>query len=349
MGHVNIRDIMSKTKKDDLKAIILFHQFDIFAVTETWLEEEIEDGEIDIPGYILLRNDRPPPKKGGGVLMYIRDCWDVCRENFKFKPPVESLMVTIRRRGINPIKIFTIYRPPETKPTFIAELEELLIKTKEEFYILTDMNINQLTSVSQSKQLHSTLLKTGYKQMIQTPTRITPTSETLIDLIITNKPSHSIKSGVWSTCLADHELIYLIRKKPKMMKDPPKIMTRRSFKNTDPEKLATMITTAPWWILDFCTTTDKKYAMFIYLINFILDIHAPYKSMRMATRKPEWMTDEYFKLTKQCIFMKEKAHKSKSDSDWLQYKVLRSHIDKIKKKLKKSSFSQSIDDVNSHH
>lgn len=49
-------------------------------------------------------------------------------------------------------------------------------------------------------------------QVIQLPTRITKTSKTLIDLIVTNKPERVTKTYDLLTGLSDHNMILMIRK-----------------------------------------------------------------------------------------------------------------------------------------
>ena len=52
----------------------------------------------------------------------------------------------------------------------------------------------------------------GLTQMITEPTRITPVSQTLIDLCITNYPEKISSSGVLPLGISDHSLIYIVRK-----------------------------------------------------------------------------------------------------------------------------------------
>ena len=58
--------------------ITLFYLFQfsyhphIICIVETWLSNEIDSTEIDIPGYQLYRKDRN--RQGGGILMYIANC-----------------------------------------------------------------------------------------------------------------------------------------------------------------------------------------------------------------------------------------------------------------------------------
>lgn len=48
-------------KMDELRNLVYTENFDVIAVTETWVNEEITDAELALNGYVLFRNDR---KKG---------------------------------------------------------------------------------------------------------------------------------------------------------------------------------------------------------------------------------------------------------------------------------------------
>ena len=43
--------------------------YDIFTISETWLDPSVCDSDLNIPGYILTRQDRGPQKKGGGLIV----------------------------------------------------------------------------------------------------------------------------------------------------------------------------------------------------------------------------------------------------------------------------------------
>ena len=52
----------------------------------------------------------------------------------------------------------------------------------------------------------------GFKQLIESPRRITPESKTLIDVILSNKTSHIYKSNVIPLSISDHDSIYCVQK-----------------------------------------------------------------------------------------------------------------------------------------
>lgn len=60
---------------DGVRELFSSYDFDVLALSETWLSSNITDDEISIPGYTLARKDRSGSAKlnGGGVLIYIRE------------------------------------------------------------------------------------------------------------------------------------------------------------------------------------------------------------------------------------------------------------------------------------
>jgi hypothetical protein len=44
---------------------------EVLAINESKLDNTITDGEIHIPGYVIIRKDRN--RHGGGVAIYIKD------------------------------------------------------------------------------------------------------------------------------------------------------------------------------------------------------------------------------------------------------------------------------------
>lgn len=87
-------------------------------ITESWLNNQITDNMIDIPGFSLLRNDRPH-KKGGGTCIYInhRLQFEECSPSLSL-PEIEIQSITLLgndniSQSFKPIIIVLIYRPPQ--------------------------------------------------------------------------------------------------------------------------------------------------------------------------------------------------------------------------------------------
>jgi hypothetical protein len=49
------------------------HNFDIFTISETWLDSTVDSQAIQIPGFVFFRQDHGEHKSGCGLGVYIRD------------------------------------------------------------------------------------------------------------------------------------------------------------------------------------------------------------------------------------------------------------------------------------
>ena len=102
-------------------------------------------------------------------------------------------------------------------------------------FILGDLNCNVLKTGPESIALENFMFKMNLKQMITTPTRITGTCESLIDVILTSTPNLVLKSGVLDIPISDHLPIFTVLRL-KLLKLSPKFVSTRSDKNYDASK-----------------------------------------------------------------------------------------------------------------
>ena len=56
VAHLNVRSLVNKM--DDIGHLVQDKSFDIFTVSETWLNPTILDNELNLTGYTLVRHDR---------------------------------------------------------------------------------------------------------------------------------------------------------------------------------------------------------------------------------------------------------------------------------------------------
>lgn len=70
MAHLNVRLLKYRDHFILVKQTVLDNKFDIFCMSETWLDSSVSNLEIETQGYNLYRVDREN-KKGGGVCVYV--------------------------------------------------------------------------------------------------------------------------------------------------------------------------------------------------------------------------------------------------------------------------------------
>ena len=124
------------------------------------------------------------------------------------------------------------YRPPNSTVELFSAYEKLIKKLdseNKETILIGDFNcdwtgIKSGTMKPQTNKLHEITEAFQFEQMIEQPTRITEHSETIIDLVFTNKPELVTNVGVIHVGISDHSLIFLQRKicvprsEPKLIK-----------------------------------------------------------------------------------------------------------------------------------
>ena len=127
----------------------------------------------------------------------------------------------------------------------------MLTKTSDESketILLGDMNANYLVP-GDNKKLKSIFDLFGFKQIILKPTRITATSKTLIDIILTNNPLNLIATDVIPMGIGDHEMVGCVRKTNTAKFEPRKI-TCRNYKDYNPEGMCDDLRNVDWkWFL----------------------------------------------------------------------------------------------------
>lgn len=80
----------------------------------------------------------------------------------------------------------------------------MIVLKNKALYVLGDFNDNLLDKDNKMSRL---IKASKLTQLVNKPTRITHTSSTLLDLIITNKPSSVLICDVVPQQVADHDLV----------------------------------------------------------------------------------------------------------------------------------------------
>ena len=183
---INVRSLNNE-KIDAIKAEML-SEYDVICLTETNLPTARVD-DLNLNGFHpLIRKDRVG-KTGGGVGMYIANHLGITQQfNFEI-PQLEALWVKVKA-GNNIVLICVCYRPPNAKAEFWTKLQDSIDIAKQsgiEKIILTgDFNADPNTREGHFLKLFT--LSNNLSLHITEPTRITPTSATILDQFISNIP-----------------------------------------------------------------------------------------------------------------------------------------------------------------
>ena len=203
---------------DELHVFRSNSKIDLLSINETKLDLTIDDAELYLPGYELIRKDRDRNGRNGcGVCFYVR-----CNLNYKIRDDLSSenlelLVLEITRLRSKPFLVSTWYRPSGSPVSVFNDFEGVVMKIDAEnweFFLLGDLNVDLTPGITSANaiKLQHILDIYGLDQLITEPTRVTMNSHTLIDHCITNSHNKIAKSGVVHLAISDHALICMTHK-----------------------------------------------------------------------------------------------------------------------------------------
>lgn len=204
----------------------------ILCLTETHLTENIDDREVIIENYNLVRLDSLS-RATGGVLLYIKNHLKfVVDKTYVMQMNYWCIFIkVIIESKYNCIGV--LYHSPSSSDLVFLEFvenlcDEYLIKQKCPVILAGDFNINFLNDSTYSNRLKSCLNNYGLKQHIDKPTNISYLGQqTLIDLIISNE--RHINYTIMSPLIGNHSLIK-IELKSNIKKNVHKLHVENQYK-----------------------------------------------------------------------------------------------------------------------
>ncbi|BHF66094.1 hypothetical protein SprV_0200910800 [Sparganum proliferum] len=193
----NAQSLLSKS--DELKIYVNQTLPDVISITETWLSASVDDREVASSGYHLFRKDRSG-RQGGGVLTYVKYGLFASEKEGQLARTTETLWLTIKTPGSQPLEILTVYRPPRNDPqsdsSLLEELETISIRPN--VMIMGDFyapNIDwNLTSAPGSefnfdRRLLKSVQRSHLTQHVSSPTRLREGQlANCLDLVLTKAP-----------------------------------------------------------------------------------------------------------------------------------------------------------------
>ena len=332
--HLNVRSLVKKM--DQIRLMLNNSHIDVITFSETWLKPHLHTKLVELTGYEPVRLDRNTKsgkhvkKKGGGLITYVKqnhasdleslDALNISNEY------MEAQWVYIHRPSCKNVIVCNMYRPPTGDLSkAIVYLDNSLKSfnlSKTDIFLLGDMNVNYKNKKSPAyKKLQFFAKSNGLTQCIDTTTRVTEKTKSIIDLILTN--SKFIRSsGSLEHHISDHQPIYIIHKKSRDTR-PTAEFKGRSYRNFDKIIFQEKLTEVNW--ADFYNIEDVSEAWQFLLnhINTILDQMCPIRSFKIRNYRPDWMTRELIEQIKDRDYFYKRAKKTGDSDLWNIAKYLR--------------------------
>ena len=241
IAHLNVCSLKSREHFTLVEDTILQNGFQIFTISETWADLSVSDASLQIPGYQLFRQDCGIKKSGGGLCTYVindvkatvlNDLSEASTDGF------QQQWLKVQCRSYKSFLVCNVYRPPSIPTNCLESLAKNLVDSSLlnlDTILLGDLNCNLMGDSLEANSLKDFISSFNLSQMIGKPTRVTETTQSLIDVIMTSNESIVCLCDVLTCSISDHNLVYLVLAL-KIPRRKPYYVTIRSYKNYSGEE-----------------------------------------------------------------------------------------------------------------
>ncbi|KAJ8927313.1 hypothetical protein NQ314_020227 [Rhamnusium bicolor] len=336
---LNSQSLLSKY--DEISNLILTFKPLIVCLGETRLIEDINDNEINIFGYNILRVDSCN-RHTGGVLMYLRKDVKILKfDKISYLKNYWLLSVKISFNKKNFV-IVTLYHSPSSSDLDFMNMfeqwcEQNITDISCPVLIVGDFNINWLSNTTYASRLKNFISDIGLNQLVDRITHPTETAGSIIDLVFTN--TDKFKCRVHETPrISDHYILSLNLYFNNETKINKVIYSRGKIDYIQMNEKLTLIN----WNFHH-NSIDDKYISIYNNIKNILDDVAPRKEVVIKPKFKEWWNE----IVKNAVVERDTSYKiysiSKSTIDKQAYKKSRNNVVKIIRQEKTLYYQNKID------
>src|SRR6185312_13310425 len=171
------------------------HDPDIILGCETWLDDSIPDSLYFPNSYQVFRRDRN--SHGGGICICVKQQLNATLVSVHKE--LEIMWVDISFQYRAPVKLGVVYKPDRNLKTIddlIIDIKQFELSKNPSTLMLLygDLNLpnfnwkQSICSNNIENLKVNELLDTGLAQLVDSPTRVTEHSSTLLDVLLTNQP-----------------------------------------------------------------------------------------------------------------------------------------------------------------
>ena len=352
--HLNARSLNSNFREIDDYLSSLNYQFDIIAISETWVSEP-EHNKFNINGYDVYHTNRKN-KRGGGVALYVKQelaCKFLSCKSLVVDDLFECCTLEILISGHRNIIVSCIYRCPGSNTDIFSEhIVQLFFELtmRKTVFLCGDFNIDILKhKVNQgTKSFLDTMYSIGLYPLIDRPTRISNHSFTLIDNVFTNVTNHKVTSGILVSDITDHLPIFVFCTYPNPNRADQKCNVKKRIINENTLlSLSNNLAEECWDNVFRSADVDTAYGEFMTTFSKQYNICCPMKTVRnsFTRRDKPWITNGL----KNACHKKNRLYKqflcSRSHTCEEKYKTYKNKLTSILRTAEKEYYSKLLTDA----
>ena len=348
--HQNIRGLLTNFAKVE-SLIGIYNNMDILTLSETHITSHAGNDNnslYEIPGYKFISKNRSNGKCGG-VAMYVTDRMSWTRREDLENDNIEAIFIEVHQKNAKSFLVGSVYRPPDGSAylhkDFNQHFQDMLATINSmsiELILLGDIN-SDFNKANVCKELKDIITLQGFDQLIKKPTRVTPETSTLIDVILTNNKAVIADVDVVPLSLSDHDFICCVRKL-NHLKYQYRTITCRNYTKYDPIKMQEDLSLLNVDELHNIRDVNRAWS---YLKNFLLTVfnkHAPIITKRVKGRFCPWLTADVKRQINHKDQLLRKFRTSKNRNDWDNYKFARNNCNAAVRRAKKNYHQEQINE-----
>ena len=207
------------------------------------------------------------------------------------------------------------------------------------------MNIDILRSRNpMTRQYQAVLDAFGFHQMIKQPTRITKTSRTIIDHIVTSHPQRATHSGVipCAGAVSDHDSVFACVN-VRIYRFQPRYKFIRNEKTFDTQAFQCDFHTLPLEVVYGTESPDDMVDAMNTLFTECLDRHAPLRKTKVTRSPAPWLNEPGIReLQTERDKLRTEAHRKADDESWAAFRAVRNKIKTVINKARRSFLVKAL-------
>ena len=267
-----------------------------------------------IKGFDFEPKIRSNGDAGGGVGTHIKNGIPYTRRVDLETDDLEIIWLEINFKIVNRLLLEYYIAPDSSKYSnkkFLKSLTDVLNRLSyedKETILMGDINCDYLKD-SDHREIKNLFVSYGYKQLIEKATRIIETSETLINVILTNSPETIRNYDTILSSNGDHDIIAVIRK-ISTPKYPPRTIYSRNYKNYNTNVIKNELRNVNWEHVTNCGDSNICWQYIKDILLKCADTHTPLTKKTIKGKPCPWLTEEIKKQMNDCDGLLRKARRS---------------------------------------
>ena len=343
--YFNARSLLPKF--DELLILCETYTPGIVCIVESWLSEDIEDSELIIPNYQVLRLDRN--RHGGGILLYIHN--SLTYNVISTGPSnLELMLISVgQASSTSKFCIGVFYRSPSSPYScmddFYSFLEDVDISLLSNLIFVGDFNINFYNTHHPLYHKMEDIMSTfSLTQIVKDPTHVNQSeADTLLDLVLTSSENQVESCEVLPPLAnSDHKGILFKWKWKETVKHPhSKLRTIWRYNWANFEMARNLLSNVNWDSIVDQIDVNNSLRNWENCFMEVMERCIP-KGTLPQRKTPPWMTKNLLRAMCKRNHLFRRARNTNHPTHWQHYRAHRNKTVSMLRQSKQAFFANNL-------